>query len=70
VICHCSPAEGTVAAFEFAERRHVPLAALGQGYTKNWTAGNRQMRREAAIANWCESRLGLPLKKYAFAVFE
>jgi hypothetical protein len=26
----CSPAAGIVAAFDFAERRHVPLAALRQ----------------------------------------
>lgn len=29
----CSPAAGTVAAFEFMERRHVPLVTLAFSYT-------------------------------------
>jgi hypothetical protein len=28
LVSDCSPAEGITAAFDFAERRHVPLAAL------------------------------------------
>jgi hypothetical protein len=35
LISDCSPAGGRVAAFDFAKRRHVPLAALTTNTIRN-----------------------------------
>ena len=43
----CSPAGGTNAAFDFTERRHVPLAALGKATP---VAAVRERGRDAFAA--------------------